>query len=217
MNVRDSTSDEEEEEWMGQEGRDNIIQESEEEIEEPEQIPLIIDDQHVEQEDNGQNVDDEVPAITRGQKRSRDHSKWKKNLKKTAVNSGNAYINASGKAIAAKTLKPPCDNKCRLKCTTKIAQDQRQLILNSFWGLRDTTRQRDFITKCIDTKIPQYRRPKEGSARGCNNQFSFEIADRKIIVCKKFFQSTINVGNTMIDTSLKKKNGQGVVSSELKR
>ncbi|CAG4944006.1 unnamed protein product [Parnassius apollo] len=69
------------------------------------------------------NASEEKKKLTR--KRQRNPEAWKKNKNKCLKNSGMAYTTEKGKLVNAKQLKPGCGDKCRLKCTLKINEQQR--------------------------------------------------------------------------------------------
>lgn len=89
----------------------------------------------------------DIETATRTKKRKRDKSTWKKNAAKIARNSGNQYVSSSRskKIIAAREMKPPCRNTCKLKCNTRIATESRKQIFKNYWVLGNSQRQRDHV------------------------------------------------------------------------
>lgn len=45
---------------------------------------------------------------------------WKANLKKIACQSGKPYKNANGNNVPERQMSDGCDQKCRMKCASKI-------------------------------------------------------------------------------------------------
>lgn len=76
-----------------------------------------------------------------------------------------------------KELGPPCGSKCRLKCSERITQEEREHIFDEYWQMDDLTRQRDFISKCITVIKPKYQYKVHNSNRGPKHALSFEIND----------------------------------------
>ena len=74
-----------------------------------------------------------------------------KYVRKNNRNQGKAYTNESGKEVQARCLKAVNCSKCRLKCTSKISEGQRQYIFSSSWQLGSYERQRHFICEHIDS------------------------------------------------------------------
>ena len=68
-------------------------------------------------------------------KRSRDPSRWHKNIVKRARQSGIAYNNIKGKEIPALMLQEECKNSCRLACREKLSDDSRIMLFQQFWSI----------------------------------------------------------------------------------
>ncbi|KAE9542488.1 hypothetical protein AGLY_003349 [Aphis glycines] len=120
---------------------------------------------------------------------------WEKNVKKQLRNSGKEYnIGSNEKVIAAKIMKMPCNDKCRLKCAIKISADERTVIHNNYWKLADINRQREFIIRHMCTINPKYRSPV-GTNRSLNYSYSFNIHNKEIKVCKTMFMNTLGVSS----------------------
>lgn len=126
-------------------------------------------------------------------------------------NSGQAYtsVSKSKKEVPEKSLKPPCDDRCMLKCAAKITQESRREIFKNFWKLQEVTRQRDFITSHMQAIQPIYRYPRPGSTRKPNNAFYFQVDNNSIRVCKVFFKNTLDITDRPIRTVIDKKSGDG--------
>ncbi|KAJ8928718.1 hypothetical protein NQ314_018683 [Rhamnusium bicolor] len=73
---------------------------------------------------------DESTVEKNGKKRVAKPEDWHKNKAKRARNSGTSYItsSASRKKFPERKMMPPCTQKCRLKCSTKISEDNRNKI-----------------------------------------------------------------------------------------
>lgn len=149
-------------------------------------------------------------------KRVRNTSKWSRNIKKTKLNTGKGYINASGKEVAKKEMKPPCSDKCRLKCASTVPNHEREVLFDSYYKLGDITRQRDFLTKCIIPITPKYQYPREGSKRSLNCAYYFEVNGKKTRVCKTFFLRTLCISDMTTRTALKKLDSAGFVEEDLR-
>ncbi|CAG5009858.1 unnamed protein product [Parnassius apollo] len=113
---------------------------------------------------------------------------WLSNKAKKLRNTGKCYISRSKtkKIIPARSLKPPCGDKCKMECSTKIDEDCRKMIFAKYWGLGDITLQRNFINISIKAVVPAFRFSGKEKPRGYNNAYYFEFDNEKIRVCKKF-------------------------------
>lgn len=67
-----------------------------------------------------------------GKKRVVHTSEWACNIQKRKYSAGEEYISKKGKVVPARIIKPPCS--CRLKCSEKLLQSDRQEIFNAYWS-----------------------------------------------------------------------------------
>ncbi|XP_041982815.1 uncharacterized protein LOC121739498 isoform X3 [Aricia agestis] len=187
-----------------------------------------IEDQILLQEENNMNVPNiepqssitdntrEVSVDKKCKKRIREPEKWKKNKKKCLKNAGRAYETVSGKLVPGKAVKPPCGDKCRLRCTENINEDQRLSIFTSFWKMGDLSRQRDYVYRCMEPFKPKYSLHNENSKRCLNIAYYFTVDSKKIRVCKRFYSATLDIGHSFLTTVSKKADSTGVISGDLR-
>lgn len=144
-------------------------------------------------------------SLKKGRKRISDEGKWKKNIAKCLRNSGQSYESSRTKTkMNPRQMKPPCTEKCIMKCFTKIMEDDRRQIFLSYWNLGDLQKQRYFISSCL-TVQPKYRYVREGSHRSMNSAFFFHLREKNIRVCKIFFKNTLDISDRSIATVIAKK------------
>uniref|UniRef100_A0A6P7GH04 Uncharacterized protein DDB_G0271670-like n=1 Tax=Diabrotica virgifera virgifera TaxID=50390 RepID=A0A6P7GH04_DIAVI len=74
----------------------------------------------------------------RGRKRTRNPAGWSSNIKKLHRNTGKAYVSSTNKSVPERAIKPPCNDKCRLKCKTKIGEILRKTLFENFWQMGET-------------------------------------------------------------------------------
>ncbi|XP_073999030.1 uncharacterized protein [Rhodnius prolixus] len=166
----------------------------------------VIENSEIETE---QQLDGETAKRTK--KRKRNKSMWKKNAAKIARNSGNQYVSSSKskKIIAAREIKPPCKDTCKLKCNTKINDESRIEIFKSYWALGSTQRQRDYLASCMTPIQPKYQYHRHQSKRRDNTAFHFNMDGIHIRVCKSFFRSTLDITDRPIRTVISKRDQVG--------
>ena len=157
--------------------------------------------------------------VQNSRKRKVDPAAWKKAVAKRCRTSGLEYISSSKskKVFKAKSLGPPCNEKCRLQCYSKIAEEDRKTNFSDYWKLSDLQRQRDFLLKCIETITPQYQYKRLNSKRASNHAFYFSIRDTKFRVCKMFFKSTLAITDRPIRTVIQKQTlitTKGIITPE---
>lgn len=104
-------------------------------------------------------------------------------------------------------MKLPCGNKCRIKCSEQINEEERQKLFDSYWALGDIAQQWQFISNCIKTVRPKYRYVHEGGnrqPRNNNSSFHFMVGQNEIRVSKLFFKNTLDINDRPIRTALAK-------------
>lgn len=144
-------------------------------------------------------------------KRKKCEKNWKRNSKKYCRNSGKEYImnTADEKIRIERKLQPPCTEKCKLKCSSKVTEMERMKIFTEYWNLGNIDRQRQFIHNSMEVIQPKYRYIREGGdrkKRDNNNAYYFIINDNKIRVCKIFFKNTLDINDRPIRTVQDKRN-----------
>lgn len=63
---------------------------------------------------------------SKGRKRKSNPLGWKSVNAKTLRNSGQQYISKSNKIVPARAVGPACGDKCRIRCKTKINEEERK-------------------------------------------------------------------------------------------
>lgn len=154
-----------------------------------------------------------IPKI--GKKRVRNEDNWLKNKKKKLKNSGKSYVTKSGRSIEARKMKAPCSEKCVQKCSTKISDEQRNIIFNEFWALASFQRQRDFLGSCVEQLVLKYRRISSAEPRRPNSAFYFHVNGHKVRVCKVFLMNTLGISEKTLRTVIQAKvTGTGIIPED---
>ncbi|CAH2096786.1 unnamed protein product [Euphydryas editha] len=83
----------------------------------------------------------------KGRKRLVHKEKWVVVQRKLKKNTGEEFVNQSGKLVESKQMKDPCTDKCRLKCTQKISYEDRKRIFKYFWLLGQKKKHWEFVIK----------------------------------------------------------------------
>ncbi|XP_050509077.1 uncharacterized protein LOC126886255 [Diabrotica virgifera virgifera] len=151
-----------------------------------------------------------------GRKKLRQPATWKQADTKRLRNGGEAYLstrivqNADGTKTKskilrpAKTILPPCGNKCKLKCSEKLDEAQRNKIFKEYWNLNDLDKQREYISSNLKAVAPRYRYSNKKAPRKPNNAYYFLIDGQQVRVCKYFFMATLSINHKIITTVLRK-------------
>ena len=132
----------------------------------------------------------------RARKRTRNPSKWKANVSKTAKNAGMPYKTKKGDFVPGKAMGPPCEDSCKFQCCKEITQENRMAIFNLFWKTTDTHDKKwHFITRLVTNKAPE--RPAIDTISGKNRtntrNYFLRINNEMKRVCKTMFLSTLAI------------------------
>ncbi|XP_066958695.1 uncharacterized protein [Macrobrachium rosenbergii] len=150
------------------------------------------------------------PAKKQGFKRKRNPQTWYRNAQKKLRNEGKSYKMASKnhRERPARAMKPPCTEKCRLKCFSTFSNEERETIFSDYWQLGSLEKQRLFILNCMEQIEPSYRYIRVGGKRpprNLNNAFFFNVDGEKKRVCKLFFKNTLDINDRPIRTVQEKR------------
>jgi len=133
-------------------------------------------------------------------KRERRPETWQRNIKKKLKTEGKAYVNAKGKLVPAKEMRPVDCSKCKQKCTDKISESTRKKIFDWFWKLGSYTAQKEFVVSRV-TQVAT----RTNKRRQVHRLFSFEINGKYEPVCKPFFSGTLGIGDSYIYKAFEQK------------
>ena len=147
--------------------------------------------------------------------RQKKEHRWQRTIAKTKRNSGESYV-SKGVVRAARKMKEPCTDICRLKCSEKFSDAEREQKFHEYYNLDNITLKREFIIKSMEQVQPKYSYKKEGSTRSLNYAYSFYVNGEKRNVCNKFFRHTLDISSTTIQTACKKfyKETDGLIEDE---
>lgn len=173
-----------------------------------------------ENEDVQENQAD-VEGKSKTRKRKRQKSGWKRNIIKSARNSGAEYKNWNGNFQNKRSIKPACQN-CRKRCNENFSEEERSAIFKAFWDLQDINRQRDYIAKEVSVQNTQRSRPRSkksehdnlASRRLVTYRYMLTYNEKTVPVCKTFFLNTLSISGQMVETVFQKMGSTGVVTED---
>lgn len=99
-----------------------------------------------------------------------------------------------------------CGPGCRFKCETKISYEQRKKIFTQFWGIRDHSRQWEFIFRHGVQKNTCSNADGRLSKRKYSRKYFFKVNGNDIPVCQRMFLNTLSISDKWITTEFKKYN-----------
>ncbi|XP_070182460.1 uncharacterized protein [Littorina saxatilis] len=165
----------------------------------------------------------EVPSMTnvyvtppkkqRGRKRTAKPDSWKRNVRKKLRLTGHEYMNTKGKKVEAKQVGQLDCSKCKYKCSENFSTLEKQNIFESFYKLANYDRQKDFICHhVVQKKTRRYLDDDDKTVenkRSVRRSFFFTAAttDKKVQVCKRFFEATLAISHSYINHALTKSAG----------
>lgn len=83
------------------------------------------------------------------QKRLRKEKKHKTTVQHRKVQKGEEHYSRNGKLIAGKTFQSQLFCKCKLKCHTKIDEEQQQSIFKTYYDFPDWSSKTLFLRSCV--------------------------------------------------------------------
>lgn len=139
---------------------------------------------------------------------------WKVNVAKKRRAEGSVYA-IKNKIRPAKVPKKVDCSKCSNRCSEKINEENRNKICRKYWNL-DFIGQKNFILANVavkNTKTLTLDR-KRRTTRAYSTQCSFEIENERVIVCQKFFCTTLCISQSVVQNAVKNKDFVGQYSKD---
>nr|CAH7763754.1 unnamed protein product [Callosobruchus chinensis] len=151
-----------------------------------------------------------------GKKRVVHASDWSCNVRKRKIAGGKEYLSKKGKVIPAKVMKAPCN--CRMKCSEKLKENERQNIFDSYWSEENSTDvKRQFIFSCVEKHSAvrsRKRDPHSTKSKDYSLLYYFSVNSQRLKVCKVMFLNTLSISNTVVVNTLKKVQPGGLIKRD---
>lgn len=130
---------------------------------------------------------DKSTSFTR--KKRVNKTDWGTESRKSKRQRGKTYVTKKGKVVPER-LPKPIQCSCKNKCTENHTEADRIIINNKYWAIADYEKQQIYLNTLI-TRTPCNRKLNRDSRR--SHTLAYTLSDK--IVCKKFFQATLNLSN----------------------
>ncbi|KAJ8871400.1 hypothetical protein PR048_027717 [Dryococelus australis] len=144
------------------------------------------------------------------EKRKRQPSKWKRNIRKQLKARGKEYVSVKGSIVAAKCLKAQCN--CKGKCYLDFTEEERHNILHEFFELTSEA-QNQFIATNVEEsekKIQRQRRDYgKRNHRTHTRQYYLPKGGSRVEVCQTMFLNTLCLGLKKVRVIIVKKHTSG--------
>lgn len=151
------------------------------------------------------NSDEEVNVTTaaKGKKRLAKPSTWKRNLTKKQRATGKEYKSIyTNKIVPKRVTGPAC--KCTYKCFSKITDEDKSNILESFNAIGDKEKQDTFLCGLISVTNVKRRKPLVPAGTpefkkmvSCTYKIRFNTTE--LTVCKTAFCSLFGIRKSVVD------------------
>lgn len=125
-------------------------------------------------------------------------------MNKEKRNAGESYIREGIVRPARKILREPCADSCRIQCSSRFTNTEREQILKDFWELGNLPSQREYIVRHMAQIHSKYAKKGDQRKRSLNFSYNFDRDEELVKVCRTFFVNTLNIGDKMIRTSVQK-------------
>lgn len=122
-----------------------------------------------------------------------------------------------------RSLRPPCNEKCRKQCWKKIDHSERQRIFDEYYSLADKHLQWQYLGRNMDKTVPKLRSISDPPVykrkavverqrmRRNNLQYYLQTETEKVKVCKTMFLATFGISEGVAWTVFQKTDDQGVL------
>jgi hypothetical protein len=140
----------------------------------------------------------EPGASTRTRKRRRAPENWARNKRKTQREAGMQYQDIKGKKNAKRVSHGTCMKGCTFNCTTLINKADQVGIFEQFWLLNDE-KKLHFYSKFVEVHVAARKRTDRHVSRRTNSfKYHFELNSEKVIVCREFFLTSLDISQSRI-------------------
>lgn len=136
---------------------------------------------------------------------------YKRKLNQTLKYSGKPHINKNGIPILGRSMRPPCNDRCRQKCYKKITESERQRLFDDYYGLADLHCQWQYLGRYMDKTVPKMTSISKQRMRGNNIRYFLQTDTERLKVCKTMFLATFDISERAAITVVQKTNDEGVL------
>ena len=159
-----------------------------------------------------------VKESDRGRERKRNEQNWEQKQKKRSRDSGlryspyKSYNKLKRKQLSSRSLREPCKG-CRQDCSSRITEYERKKLFDSYWGLQDSEKQKQFTANSIQCAEPKRHRPRDESETKRRTQsMNYFLGDIK--VCQTMFLNTFDVSRKVARTAVSKRAEGNIVDAD---
>ena len=157
-----------------------------------------------------------VTEFERGRKRKRQEENCERSREKKLRNSGQSYspykcFPNRKTSMKTRSMSIPCD-ECRLDCNTKISEESRKKLFDTYWGLGEINKQRQYILNSIEIEPPARKRPRNDTHTERRNSIKHFLQGE--LVSQTMFLSTFAISRKVLRTAISKKEDGNLVAGD---
>jgi len=156
---------------------------------------------------------------TNSRKRVRDPSNWIRNKSREGHQSGVEHVNQKGEVKPARAMGQGCKAGCRYQCQSRISDIARRTFFTQYWGLKNSTRQWEFLNSYTTTGDPAKHSTMYGVKKRSVSR-SYFIRDEEgqnVRVCQTMFLTTLDISERKVYTANERLKKKGATISPLKQ
>lgn len=111
---------------------------------------------------------------------------------------GAAYIDTKGEPKDGRTIGPPCVLTCNYECQMNFNPDERLRIHKDFW--HSTVKDKQLFYATYVKRIPKHTQTTKAklSRRTYTFVYYFQLREKRLQVCQKFFLNTLNLSAKVV-------------------
>lgn len=148
--------------------------------------------------------------VTRSRKRKACPSTWKRNIRIHNRVRGLAYMSRNNTQVPEKSPRVVDCTRCRFQCAQKFNTEQRWAICKEYYGLADTSRQKDYICATVEEINVKRRRSRLNEKVKTKSRIYHFMSDGELRrVCRKFYCQTLCISSKVVDLAHRGKGQDG--------
>ena len=119
--------------------------------------------------------------------------------------------------IRERIMRKGCTSSCRYTCHDRIKEDQRKAIFNAFWKTpQNHTKKWKYIATHTTVSDITKNTTAWKSRRAKSRKYFLTVDGKKVRVCKTMFLRTLAVGESCVETALRKTAEGGEIPGDMR-
>lgn len=155
--------------------------------------------------------DDKTNVFVPNKKKYQRPHLYEANIRKRLRQMGQPYIDVYGRPKDGRSIGESCPSTCHYECPLNFDNVERVRIHQQFWSLTKAEKDEYYLKYIVkvDPKCTSVRsrkgEPKRESRRSNTFLYYFQLNDKRLQVCQRFFLKTLGISGKMVYRVLKKR------------